>query len=52
MVYSFGEVEFVDVLVVDDNVVGVDYGEEVVEGDVDIFVGFGIGVEFDGRVYD
>lgn len=51
-VHSLGEVELADVPAADDNVVGVDHGEEVVEGDVDILAGLGIGAELDGRAHD
>lgn len=51
-IHGLGQVQRADVPASNDKVVGVDHGQQVVEGDVDLLVGLGVGSELDGRAHD
>lgn len=51
-VHGVGQVQAADVPAANDKVVGVDHGQDVVEGDVDVLVGLGIVAELQGRAHD
>lgn len=51
-VHGVSQVQAADVPAANDKVVGVDHGQDVVEGDVDVQVGLGIVAELQGRAHD
>lgn len=51
-VHGGSKIQLADVPAANDEVVGVDHGEDVVEGDVDVLAGLGVGAELHGRAHD
>lgn len=51
-VHGLGQVHLANVPAANDDVVGVDHGQDVVEGDVDVLVGLGVGAELEGGGHD
>ncbi|KAI6768308.1 hypothetical protein HG530_006317 [Fusarium avenaceum] len=49
-VHGLGQVQLADIPASDDQVIGVDHGEDVVEGDVDLLVSLGIMTELEGEL--
>lgn len=51
-IHGLSQVHRADVPAANDQVVGVDHGQEIVEGNVDILVGLGVGSKLDGGAHD
>lgn len=51
-IHGLSQVQRADVPAANDQVVGVDHGQETVEGNVDLLVGLGVGSKLDGGAHD
>lgn len=51
-IHGLSQVQRADVPAANDQLVGVDHGQEIVEGNVDLLVGLGIGSKLDGGAHD
>ena len=51
-IHSVGQVHAADIPATHDEIVGVGHGEHIMEGNIDLIAGLGIGTQLDGRAHD
>jgi len=51
-IHGISQVQAGDIPTANDDIVGVDHGQDAVEGDVDVLVGLGVGAKLDRRAHD